>query len=275
VSATTWSKFFWSDWESDEALKMCSPAAQALWMRMLCICAKTDGYLMIRGNVLTASDMATHTGWPLDQVMAWWAELSKWEVFSVDGRGRTYCRRMVKAAKKAQTARENGKNGGNPSLRKGEEKRALDNQNPTNPSGSTPYAISQIVSEAIASSSPEGDGAQVPTKYPEPFETAWKAYPHVKGRSSKSKSLAAWRRLPAVVRTQLPAAIARYAREGREPRAECGARAMERWIRDALYEDWLADPPKGGELNRAQRLQHFAETGRWRDEWGPRPEIAA
>lgn len=99
-----------------------------------------------------------------------------------------------------------------------------------------PYQISEPeqVSEAIASSSPKGD-----SDYPSDFEAAWKAYPHVKGRSSKSKSLGYWRRLSAPRRALLPAAIARYAKEGREPREDCGAPAMERWLRDTRYLDWL------------------------------------
>lgn len=259
---------------------MCSPGAQALWMRMLCICAKTDGYLIIKGNILVVADMAKQTGWSIDLVSEWWEELSKWEVFSVDGRGRVFCRRMIKDAKKAKTARENGKNGGNPNLRKDEENSALDNQITTNPPTNLPgkpLSIIQRVSEANASSSPNDDGTQVPNKYPEPFEASWKAYPHIKGRSSKPKSLAAWRRLPADIRIKLAAAVARYAREGREPRAECGAPAMERWLLAGRYGDWLGtDPgPLFDQTTEARRLEHFRATRMWKTDWGPMPEMPA
>jgi uncharacterized protein YdaU (DUF1376 family) len=70
------------------------------------------------------------------------------------------------------------------------------------------------VEDAVASLSPAGDEKP---EYPEEFEACWKAYPHVRGRSSKSKSLGYWRRISAGRRSLLPSAIARYAREGREP----------------------------------------------------------
>lgn len=135
MSATTWSKFFWSDWESDEALKLCSPGAQALWMRMLCICSKADGYLVIAGQSLDAAAMAKSTGWPVADVKKWWAELARWKVFSATSRGKVYSRRMVKEAKRAETARENGKSGGNPSLRKEKENQDWDNRFPTDHPG--------------------------------------------------------------------------------------------------------------------------------------------
>jgi hypothetical protein len=101
--------------------------------------------------------------------------------------------------------------------------------------------------DADASLSPtHGNGAST-RSYPSDFEAAWKVYPRIRGRSSKSKSLGAWRRIPAATRERLPAAIARYAREGREPHQECGAPAMERWLRDERWLDWLepsgADAP--------------------------------
>lgn len=71
------------------------------------------------------------------------------------------------------------------------------------------------------------------------FELAWKAYPHVKGRSSKRKTRLAWPKIPISIRRVLPASIRRYASEGREPNSDCGAAAMERWIRDERYLDWL------------------------------------
>ena len=71
------------------------------------------------------------------------------------------------------------------------------------------------------------------------FEACWTAYPHVRGRSSRKLAERAWSRLTAAARAGLPAAIARYAAEGREPKAACGAPAMDRWLREARYADWL------------------------------------
>lgn len=179
MSGTTWSKFYWADWESDEKLKMCSPGAQALWMRMLCICAKSDGYLVIAGRKLCAEDMAAQTGWPAADVRAWWAELVKWDVFSTEGRGKVYSRKMVKDVRKAEIARANGKTGGNPSLRKDTASDASDNPEPTNLPGSLPLTNSQKetdLSDASASS------RQLTLAKPNGFARFWEAYPNKVGK---------------------------------------------------------------------------------------------
>lgn len=54
MSGTIWSKFFWSDWESDPALRLCSFAAQGFWMRVLRIAAAHDriSYVAVVGKGL-------------------------------------------------------------------------------------------------------------------------------------------------------------------------------------------------------------------------------
>ncbi len=129
--------------------------------------------------------------------------------------------------------------------------------------------------EAKASLSPAPPLA-APVTYPEPFEAAWKAYPHVKGRSSKPKALGQWRRLSPATRQALPSAIARYAREGREPKADCGAPAMQRWLLEARFSDWMADAETSsagawddGRWSAVLALNR--EEGWWQDSLGPRP----
>lgn len=123
------------------------------------------------------------------------------------------------------------------------------------------------------------DGTPTPdsvASYPQDFEAAWRLYPHVRGRSSKPKALLQWRRLPAAARAALPDAVTRYAREGREPRAECGAPAMDRWLRDGRHLDWLqAERPAAAPVTpevAAARLRHFRDTGEWRAAWGEMPK---
>lgn len=145
------------------------------------------------------------------------------------------------------------------------------------PSNVQAIQIQTSEEDANASLSATADATASP-KYPEPFETAWKAYPHVKGRSSKSKAFAVWRRLPQDVRNRLPLAIARFAREGREPKAECGARAFERWLQAGLYADWMADPQQSRTTPadpalQARRVQHYRDTGEWKLSWGDRPAM--
>ena len=118
MSGIVWSKFYWSDWESDPSLRLCSLAAQGLWMRMLCVAAGHDefGYLGLAGRPLAVSDLARLTGISGTEAGVLVAELESNGVFSRDRQGRIYCRRMVRDAKRSAEARVNGSKGGNPSL---------------------------------------------------------------------------------------------------------------------------------------------------------------
>lgn len=120
--------------------------------------------------------------------------------------------------------------------------------------------------EAKASLSP---GSTKPKAYPDLFEAAWKAYPHVKGRSSKADTLARWRRLPEAQREALPRAAAAYARDGREPRMDCGAPAMDRWLKGGKFEDWIGPEPGAGGADWPESRWLIA-VGLWRSEgaWG-------
>ncbi|MEZ2329752.1 hypothetical protein AB6802_08515 [Mesorhizobium sp. RCC_202] len=118
MSGTIWSKFFWSDWESDPNLRLCSLAAQGLWMRMLCIAAGHEpvGYVAIAGKGLDEAALARLAGCAQVELGALIAELEGNSVFSRDRHGRIYSRRMIADARKARLARRNGLKGGNPSL---------------------------------------------------------------------------------------------------------------------------------------------------------------
>lgn len=120
MTSNPWDKFFWNDWENDPALKLCGLSAQGLWMRILCICAKADpkGYLVVAGRPLSAADLAALAGKPQPEVETLLRELADYGVSSTDRIGRIYSRRMVRDAKKARIAVENGKKGGNPNLSK-------------------------------------------------------------------------------------------------------------------------------------------------------------
>ncbi|AZO08710.1 MULTISPECIES: hypothetical protein [unclassified Mesorhizobium] len=120
MSGTIWSKFFWSDWESDPNLRLCSLAAQGLWMRMLCIAAAHEpvGYVAIAGKGLDEASLARLAGCGTGELGALLGELESNRVFSRDRHGRIYSRRLIADARKARVARRNGLKGGNPSLSK-------------------------------------------------------------------------------------------------------------------------------------------------------------
>lgn len=97
MSATVWGKFFWSDWRSDPGLRACSYAARGLWMDMLCIAAEADpkGYVLIAGRACDARAIARVTGGQVEEVEVLVAELEEHGVFSRDGAGIIFSRRMV------------------------------------------------------------------------------------------------------------------------------------------------------------------------------------
>lgn len=119
MSATTWGKFFWADWSNDPGLKLCSLAAQGLWMRCLCVAAEADpvGYVVVNGKALDASSISRLVGGISEaDAASLLDELDRNGVFSRDTSGRIYSRRMVKDAQRRAEARKFGKMGGNPSL---------------------------------------------------------------------------------------------------------------------------------------------------------------
>ena len=65
MAGTIWTKFFWQDWAADPALRMCSFAAQGLWMRVLCLAAEADpiGYVVVNGKPLDFSAIARAGRW--------------------------------------------------------------------------------------------------------------------------------------------------------------------------------------------------------------------
>lgn len=113
MTVRPWSKFFWSDWEADQGLRLCSLAAQGLWMRMLCVCANNDpkGYLAINGKPLDVTDIARLAGVTGTEAATLMDELDLNGVFSRNRTGCIYSRRMVQDEKLSQEGRKHKKCG--------------------------------------------------------------------------------------------------------------------------------------------------------------------
>lgn len=124
-----WDKFRWDHWENDASLALCSLAAQGLWMRLLCICAKNSGYLLIADEPPPLEEIAYIMRQPVETISALVDELERRKVFSRTGRGVIYSRKMVRDRQISAMGRENGLKGGNPQLRKDKRK-----SGPVNPS---------------------------------------------------------------------------------------------------------------------------------------------
>lgn len=143
-----------------------------------------------------------------------------------------------KAGGKSGSNVTDGKDEGNP--------QANAKQNPTKPEPEPEpireeYILSPNSDEPPLLALVEKPGAKLkPGSYPPAFEEAWKAYPHVKGRSSKPKALAEWSKLAPPVRGALPAAIAAFLPAVPKACGDKGAPCMARWLHDGKHEAWLA-----------------------------------
>lgn len=123
-----WMKFYPQDWRADERLRLCSLGARGLWVEMMAIMHRATpyGHLLIGGISPTPAQLATQVGADVAAVETAYAELERLSVFSVDENGVIYSRRMVRDFQKAETARTNGRSGGNPAL-KGRSDKGSDN----------------------------------------------------------------------------------------------------------------------------------------------------
>jgi hypothetical protein len=123
-------KFYPQDWRADEKLRLCSLAARGLWIEILAIMHRSERYgqLLIGGHVPTDAQLAVQVGAPTEQVSELIGQLEEAGVFSRAASGAIYSRRMTRDHRRTETARKNGKNGGNPSLQKQTEKADWDNQ---------------------------------------------------------------------------------------------------------------------------------------------------
>jgi len=115
-----WLKWYPADWRADPALRMCSLAARGLWADMLGLMHEAEpyGYLVVGGRLPTSQQLASLVGVDVRAVTTALGELEAAGVFSRDAEGRIYSRRMVRDKAKSDQDRQNGKGGGNPSLRR-------------------------------------------------------------------------------------------------------------------------------------------------------------
>lgn len=112
-------QFFPRDWTADPALRVVSLAARGLWVELLCLMwqAPDRGYLIGGlGAALTPEQIARAVGATPDEVRAMLAELEAAGVFTRDGRGVIYSRRMVRDEQFRAKCSDAGKKGGNPAF---------------------------------------------------------------------------------------------------------------------------------------------------------------
>lgn len=277
MSGTVWSKFFWSDWDTDPALKLCSYAAQGLWMRMLCVAAAHDpiGYVAVAGRALDETSIARMTGGQESEVRALLGELDRNGVFSRDRQGRIYSRRMVSDARRAATAKKNGKKGGNPNLSKDTENQNWDN--PPDKGGLKPHKPSANIQteEREANASPvgsvdllfvesAGDQPEPRRAKPTPWKTnaAFQAFwlasgPQMRTRASQEKVWPEWRRVSGETGPEaLIAALKRYMAEDKDYLRGTGGPGLHSWLKDGRWEHWL---PSAGPARPSMTAKRFPD----------------
>lgn len=115
-----WSKFWWADHESDDALKLVSLAAQGLWVRMLCAMhrATPHGHMAVNGSAPTARQMAVMLCASEREIAKLLPELEAAGVFSRTPDGLIFSRRLVRDDYIKNKAIADGKKGGNPVLKR-------------------------------------------------------------------------------------------------------------------------------------------------------------
>ena len=140
MGAEPWSKFFWSDYEADQGLRVCSLAAQGLWMRMLCVMARATpkGELRIAGEPCSVQDLAIYASASEETVAALLDELRRRGVFSTSRAGVIFSRRMRKDAEISRKRSESGAKGAAVSNLKNNGNSDLPQQKSSKASGKSP-----------------------------------------------------------------------------------------------------------------------------------------
>lgn len=146
----TW---FYNDWENDPELKSCSLAAQGLWMRLLCIAARSPERGVVQIGSLDFShpnglqQIAAAVGRSQEEIAPLIDELVSSRAASLDRKKRITNRRMVRAAKTSKARSRSGKNGADVTNGKRWKKTDLGRQNvgknvsKTSPSSSLPSSF--------------------------------------------------------------------------------------------------------------------------------------
>lgn len=255
-----WTKWYWEKWEAEPTLRLCSLAAQGLWMRLLCLMAKEGGYLRINGRPPSLGDLSRVVGHPKEEIQPLLGELERQGVFTRTTSREVFCRRMVKTTSKQGAGRVGG------------------------------FAKAQNLQADPVLLDPEGEGeGEVDTPQPPrgsgtrplrrgEIEAIWQMATRVsRGRSSieqLEKSMRA-----AYDRGHGFEAIQRGIRgyfASREARREDGvfAKGVHRIVAGDRFLAFTAEA-KVHKIADADpwpsRMRLFASTGRWEFGWGPEP----
>jgi len=272
-----WFKFYPQDWRSDEKLRLCSLAARGLWVECMCIMHRAEryGHLEIQGTPLTEAQLAAQVGASADEVAHLIGELEQAGVFSRNRKGVIYSRRMTEDHKKANAARKNGQNGGNPAL-------TANPLSQTKNKASDKDAVKGTKKD-IAHARPRGQRPETPYSPPtgddseDSFDRFWQAYPRkvAKGQARKAWTAA----LKKTDAERIIAAVQAYADRCKQAETEMRFIAHPAtWLNGERWDDEDAAPANDKAENAGpdwrSRLSEYQQYGVWPMRYGPRPEQA-
>lgn len=225
-----WMKFYTSDWRSDPRLRMCSMASRGLWIEMICLMheAIPYGHLLVSGHCPTDAQLSVLAGAPSDQITALLGELESAGVFSRTREGVIYSRKMSRMAKKAATARNNGKKGGNPTLCNETENRPL------------------VKGIDKADVKPQMPDARIQKEYPHTpkgvgFADFWSSWP---SKVSKAAAEKAWKKLSPQDREAATSAASGWFDAWRRKHPDANAIHPASYLNGRRWEDETTSKPK-------------------------------
>jgi len=277
VSNTIWDPFFWSDWQNDQQLKLCSLPSQAIWMRCLCVCAQSfprRGFLLINGEKPSTEELAKLFGCTPESIDAGLAELRARVVCGVARDGILYSRRMVREAKIKAANRKGGKRGGRATYRdkKGIFATQDGSHDVESDDHSTPNGARARVSIPIPipNSKEEQDSGLVSD-----FDGWYEAYPRKVGRAKAE--IAYDRALEKVPHDALLRGAQTYARE-RQGEPDKYTKHPATWLNGEHWNDYplknghAAAPVDDGRATQFRAMMAtFKNTGIWLSMDGPKP----
>lgn len=110
MAGRPWFAFYANDWLEDKRLRLCSLAAQGMWIRLLCIMHDCEpyGYLKLNGTRLSEDDIAQLVGCSVDTLRQLLGELTERGVPRCTRDGIIYSKRMVEDERIRKARAEGG-----------------------------------------------------------------------------------------------------------------------------------------------------------------------
>ncbi len=144
-------QFYPSDWLHSTDVRLCSPAARALWIDMICLMhtGTPYGYLRVNQQDIHMDNLAVILGVKQADILMLIHELEAHGVFSRDSNGSIYCRRMIRDEVERDKRSARGALGGNPNLKQV--------NHPVNPQVNLHQKMKTVGEEGVISGGAGGD----------------------------------------------------------------------------------------------------------------------